>query len=135
MLCGLMNLAVLKFSHIFAINIIFLPLIFMFPMFTSVITPLLFVALRNLQIVLIFHIKYFTGKQSSSLLLLVFHQTAVLQAVRYTNIALCQTLLFLVQITMPFVNAYFRHEERDEDGTYVCISFLSSKGGRQQDRS
>lgn len=51
------------------------------------------------------------------------------------NITLCQSLLFLVQIRMPFMNAYFRHEERDEDGTYVCINFLSSKGGRQQDRS
>lgn len=46
----------------------------MFPVLISVIT-LLFVPLRNLKIAVMLHTKYYTGKESSSLLLLVFHQT------------------------------------------------------------
>lgn len=85
----------------------------MFPKFTSV-------------------IKCYTGKQSSSLLL-VFHQAVVLQADTWILLK-AKLFLFLGQIILPFMNACLRHEERDEHEMYVCINFLSSKGGRQQDR-
>lgn len=62
------------FPYIYNKYSLFTSYFYMFPVLISVIT-LLFVPLRNLKIAVMLHTKYYTGKESSSLLLLVFHQT------------------------------------------------------------